>query len=630
MRWSYLIPRLVIVALIWAFVTFGLDPSLKYAAKESLQAVTGAKADIGAFETGFFPPRISVRSVALADKDKPGTNLAEFDKMSLLLAGAPLLRKSYVVEEAEITGVRFGTFRNDDGQLEIEPGSDEPTIPPWVTDKLKNIGDEWIDSLTDQVKNQLDPNSLESYTVGTALYEKWDGRFHQMNTTIKTAKAELDSLKQQMDAAKEGNTVDQIQNYLQLAQRADLLLRNSRGIADQFRTSVPLEVRQDFQLLDQAQKNDRARVGQTIRMLKPDPRRITESLIGEEMYLQLQHMLSWVETIRGYQHELKQPPAPERYRGRDFEFAIFNPTPKVLCRRMLLNGELMLSDVPTPFEAVVNNITSDPKLLGQPAVLQASTGGEMPVRLLVEHNATQEISTTKLAADFTDQKVQQLSAGKAGSNQLTANLSNMHWIANVVVVEDRIEGEVSVHSDFGNTEVRTAHKAAATLAGLTQHTLAGVTEVNAKMTLSGQIKRPQVSVTSDLGDQISAGFKTAFDSYLPQMKGELLAMLDGYVDEQKKELSAKLGGRYTGLLADHKQLMDGIAQAKQIAMDLRSGRANPNSIYKAVSQTGVLSDKDQGKVDSTMGKANKIFNGMQDPNKALLDALPRLKKKLFR
>lgn len=630
MRWSYLIPRLVIVALIWAFVTFGLDPSLKYAARESLQAVTGAKADIGEFETGFFPPRISVRSVALADKDKPGTNLAEFDEMKLLLAGAPLLRKSYVVENAEISGVRFGTSRSDDGQLEIDPGSGESTIPPWITDKLKNVGDEWIDSLTDQLKQQLDPNSLESYRVGSALYEKWDGRFHQMNATIKTAKTELESLKQQMDAAKQGDTVDQIQNYLQLAQRADLLLRNSRGIADQFKTSVPLEVRQDLLQLDQAQKNDRAMVGQTIRMLKPDPRRITESLVGEEMYLQLQQMLSWLETIQGYQQELKQPPPPERYRGRDFEFEIFNPTPKVLCRRMLLNGELMLSDVPTPFEAVVNNVTSDPKLLGHPAVFEAKTGGEMPVQLIVEHDATREVSTTKLAADFTDQKVQHLSAGKADGNQLTANLSNMHWTANVIVVENRIQGEVKVRSDFGNTEVTTAHKAAASLAGLTQQTLASITTVNAKMTVSGEIKKPQVSVTSDLGEQVAGGFKTAFDAYLPQMKGELLAVFDGYVEKQKKELTGKLGGRYTDLLADHKQLMEGITQARQLAMDLRSGQANPNSIYKAVSQSGVLSDKDQNKVDKTMGKANKIFDGMQDPNKALLDALPVFQKKLFR
>ncbi len=46
MRWTYVIPRLVIVALIWAFMAFGFDPLLRYSAIQSLQAVTGAKVDI--------------------------------------------------------------------------------------------------------------------------------------------------------------------------------------------------------------------------------------------------------------------------------------------------------------------------------------------------------------------------------------------------------------------------------------------------------------------------------------------------------------------------------------------------------------------------------------------------------
>ena len=72
MRWSYLIPRLMIVALIWAFFAFGFDPALRYGATETLQAVTGAKADVGEVVTEFFPPRVTVDSFALADRSKPG------------------------------------------------------------------------------------------------------------------------------------------------------------------------------------------------------------------------------------------------------------------------------------------------------------------------------------------------------------------------------------------------------------------------------------------------------------------------------------------------------------------------------------------------------------------------------
>ena len=630
MRWSYLVPRLIILAIIWGFMTYGFDPALRYTATQSLQAVTGAKADIGVFETGFFPPRLTINSVALASKSKPGTNLVEFDSMRLSIAGAPLLRKSYVVEEAVVTGVRFGTARNDNGQLETSPESNEPTVPPWITEKLKNIGDEWLDEFTGQIKEQLDPNHLESYRLGNQLYVKWDARFDDMSVKVKATKEELQQLKEQMDEAKRGDALQQVEKYLLLAQRADLMLRNTRAVIDNFKDTVPLEVKQDFALLDQAQKNDRAMVTETIHSLKPDSRKITESLIGEEMYLQLQHMLTWVETIRSYQDDLRQPPPPERESGRDFEFEIWNPTPRVLCRKMLMNGELMLGKTPTPFEASLTDVTSDPGLLGRPAVMNLTTGGDSPIQVVMQHDATGDIPSTRLAADFSDNSVQQLAAGRADKNLITASISNLRWKARVILVEDTIQGEVNVVSDFGNPEFRTTQKSVALLAGLTQETLSGISSVNATMTMSGSIKRPEVRITSDLGEQFSAGFQTAFQSFVPKMQGELVAMFDGYVDKQRQKLSTKLGGRYTELLADNQKILDGLTQARQLAMDLRSGHVDPNAIFKQVSQTGVLSEKDQKKANKVMGQANQVLDGFKDPNKALIDSLPLLRKKLLK
>lgn len=630
MRWSYLIPRLVILSIIWTFMTFGLDPALRYTATQSLQAITGAIVDIGVFETGFFPPRVTVRSVALASKGKPGTNLVAFDRMHLYFAGTPLLRKSYVVEDAVITGVRFGTARNDNGQLDRLPESDDPTVPPWVSEKLKNIGDEWLDEFTEQIKGQLDPNLLESYRVGNEVYAKWDARFEDMSVRVKAARIELESLKQQMEAAKSGDALQQVEKYLQLAQRADLMMRNSRSILDQFKNTVPLEVKQDFARLEQAQKNDRAVVGDTIRCLKPDSRKITQSLIGEEMYLQLQKMLTWLETLRSYQEELRQPPAPERYRGQDFEFAIWNPTPRVLCQKMLLSGELMLGKVPTLFEASLTDLTSDPRLVGRPTMMNVATSGTNPIQIVVQHDATQDVATTRLAADFVDTNIQHLTAGNANKHQLTASLRNQRWKARVMLVEDTIQGEISVVCDFEKPEFQTTQKSVAMLAELTEQSLSDINCINATLTMSGPVKHPEVRVSSDLGEQFAAGFQAAFASLMPQMKGELIAVLDGYVEKQKQELSAKLGGRYAELLADNQKILEGLTQARQLALDLKSGHIDPNEIFRQVSQSGVLSEKDQQKANKVLEKTSKVLEGLNDPNKAMIDSLPSLRKKLFR
>lgn len=632
MRWGYLIPRLIIVGIIWAFMVFGFDPLLHYSATETLQSVTGAKADIEELSTGFFPPRAGVRRVALASASKPGTNLLEFDEMKLSLAGAPLLRRSYVVDEAKVTGVRFGTSRSDNGQLERKPEdeSEGPTIPPWLSEKVKNMGDEWLENFTEQAKAQIDPNRLETYRVGNEVYAKWDTRFKEINIQIKTTQAQLKSLEQQVKDAKSGETLDQIQKYIQVAAQADLMIRESRDLANQFKTSVPVEVRNDFARLDQAQKNDRENVANTIRMLKPDSRRISESLIGEEMYLQLQQMLTWVEFLRGSLDQVKGPPEPERSRGRDFEFPILNPTPKMLCRKMLIDGELMLSHVPTPFRAVLTDVTSDPKLHGRPALLQVSTAGEMPVQVMIRHDATQAVATTDLAADYTDQKEQKLSAGKADGDRLVASLKNMHWKARLSLVEDQITGQIDVSSEFGNSQFQTKSPYATALAGVTQDTLASISTVNATITLNGSVLRPKVTMTSDLGEKIAAGFETAFAANLPQMKEQAMALISTYAQEQKQTLAAKLGKPYQEITADYAKLVASLDEVRAIAQNLRSGQVDPNAIFQQVSQTGLLKEKDQQKADKYMGTANKVLDGLKDPNTAILNSLPGLQRKLFR
>lgn len=632
MRWTYLIPRLIILGIIWAFMAFGFDPLLRYSAVQTAQSITGAKADVPSLQTGFFPPKMFVNSVALASRTKPGTNLVEFDEMRLQMAGDPLLRKSFVVDEAVVTGVRFGTSRNDNGQLEVEEDAEPagPIIPPWLSDKMKNIGDEWVENFTQQAKQQLDPNRLESYRVGNELYIKWDGRFKEMNVRLDTSRAQLEALKRQIDEAKKGETIEQVEKYLQIAQQSDLLLRDTRGLLTQFKTNVPRELQQDFARLDQAQKNDRATAAEAIQMLKPDSRQITESLIGEEMYLQLQTLLTWVETLRGYQEDLKAPEAPERSRGRDFEFPLYNPTPGMLCRRMSIDGEFMLSDIPTPFSATLTDVTSDPKMHGRPALLRVTTEGESPVDLVVRHDATGDITKTDLGVNYTDRVPQQLSAGKPDRDHVTASIDNMRWVARLTLVEDGITGRIDVTSDFGQPQVRVQNRYAASLAGMAEQTLAGISTVNATLQINGTIRNPQIDISSNLGEQMAAGFETAFASFVPLMKQQLTAELNTFVDKQRQEFIAKYQGKASELLADYENVISGLNQANELASAFRSGNLQPDAVFKFASDNGMLKEKDQQKVEEYRSKTDDVLNGLRNPQQTLQDKLPGLlKKKLF-
>ena len=125
MRWSYIIPRLSALLLLWLAVFFGFDPLLKWGLKKAGQSVAGAKVDIGRVKTKFFPPSINIVEVAVADKANPFTNIVEFNSLSFAMAGRPLLEKKVLVEKAALSGLQFSTPRKTSGALPFAPKEPE-------------------------------------------------------------------------------------------------------------------------------------------------------------------------------------------------------------------------------------------------------------------------------------------------------------------------------------------------------------------------------------------------------------------------------------------------------------------------------------------------------------------------
>ena len=138
MRWTYIIPRLMIISLLWGFLAYGVDPLLRYETVQSFQSITGAKVDVAELTTTYFPPSFTIQRMALASAGRPGKNLVEFDELHVKLESHSLSRRRFVIEDGHIDGLRFDTRRPDDGQLEFTAEPAE-TDPSWVTEKLTEL-----------------------------------------------------------------------------------------------------------------------------------------------------------------------------------------------------------------------------------------------------------------------------------------------------------------------------------------------------------------------------------------------------------------------------------------------------------------------------------------------------------
>ncbi len=222
--------------------------------------------------------------------------------MHFRLEPSSLSRRRFVLKKDISQGVQFDTDRSDDGQLEMvdEPVSEEPS---WISDKLTELGNDWLQNLTEQVKSELDPNTLETYRVGREMYGKWDTRFEDMTARAKALEPRVRELKVRFENAKKGDTLEQIEQYLLVSQEAEQLIREAQEFQVELKGIVP-EVREDFKSLNESRERDQEKIRHKLSLLKPDGRRITQALLGKPMYRQLQQILTWVEAAREYQSEL--------------------------------------------------------------------------------------------------------------------------------------------------------------------------------------------------------------------------------------------------------------------------------------------------------------------------------------
>lgn len=607
MRWTWLIPRLILMTLIWSAFAFGMDPWLRHTVIQTAQSATGAKADIGSFKTGLFPPLLHVSNVALASASSPGTNLVEFDELQCRLGGNPLLRKSFVIEEARLTGVRFGTVRNDDGQLELHPAP-EPQAPSWLTEKLSEVGDEWLEELIVDVREQLDPNTLETWRTGQELSEKWEQRMESLQQELKLLKPRVDLLEKRLDDAKQLRSVARVQQYLQLATDGEQLLREVNKLQSRIQGLVP-EGQSDLKLLDQARQNDQQQIVRKIHQLRPNPRRITESFIGPEMYRQLHQALSWLQLGSNYHQEIRRQAEVVRHRGHDVEFPIRNPTPRFLCRRMELSGELSIDQQLMPFHAVLSDVSSDPMLLGEPAVFRLSTAGEQPLRIAIRHDAATGIPQTDVIAELHQSEHRQLSVGNAKTAVFEAGLANSRWAARIRLSENNVNGTISLESDFVKASV-TSQKMNPLMQSAVADVFRGVQSIDATIQIDGTVDAPELGIQSRFGDSIAAGLQTAFAHQAERMKAELTNRLAQMATEQKQRLSKELNSRYQELVADHSRTLQQVKQTQQLLASVRSGQADPRQLFRQVSESGILPNGKQEKVQRQLDQADKLLKGL--------------------
>ncbi|MCA9067357.1 MAG: TIGR03545 family protein [Planctomycetaceae bacterium] len=573
MRWTYLIPRLLIVALVWGFFFYAFDPIMRWSVTKTGEQMNGAKVDVAEVKTTFFPPVLEMTNVQVADRGKPGRNLLEFENFRVKMASGPLAHRKVVIEEGEITGLTFNTAREDSGQIDDADGFRfrEHVQLDDLRNKIKELGETWLQEALAAAKSQLDPQQLQTVQVSQALKMQWTARFQMYEAKLKDIETRVKNLKEGVKP--EGNTLQKIEAY----RKAALEVQNLIAEAKQMRVELSglgQTAGGDLQKLELAKQQDLANAKQKLKILQLDKEAISEALLGPELLATLEETLVWAKWTKETIGPITEAKEPTRSRGQDVEFSKpSDPHPEFLIRKLHVSGYARMDGEMIPYKGIIENITNDPKRWGKPVLLDLTIEGASKIHLTASIDRSGNVPNYELTVEYHLPQPTTINWGDAEKLAFQISSRETRWKAHVKLVDEQFLGQLTfqqapvqivpqskVSSEMGTGMVVTPvkfewdpqqelHRA---LAGV----LGQVTRLDAEVQLTGSMDDPQWTLSSSLGPQVAAGVESYLFNEMTRRQSQLVGEMErraseeiadfrGVLTEKFRNSGARLNGTET-------------------------------------------------------------------------------------
>jgi uncharacterized protein (TIGR03545 family) len=335
---------LVIMVLLTAYGYLFIDDHLEWAIESQSTQLLGAEVNIRDFTTGWLSPSISIEGLRVTDPDRPTTNWIEIDEISARLSGYQLLKLKYVVEDAVLSGVYFGTERSTKGWVARDGGDVH-----WIFESSKSL---FSSSLESQTSGNILGEGLDILGGGSSekLLEQYRGQL-SMTTEIENTRSKLETARQQLNQQKNAlptsSELDNLQTEIKnltskegsgfagLLNKRDKIknltdrLKNYKSNLDSFRSqlnSLSSELNSSVSAIQQSLEQDQDFLRDKISLPSFNLDNPTQALLEGFVRRRLGSMAQYLEYARPYlyssaQEETKdEPPRSEALTGRDYRY----------------------------------------------------------------------------------------------------------------------------------------------------------------------------------------------------------------------------------------------------------------------------------------------------------------------
>lgn len=516
-RFSYLIPRIIIIALIVTGVFMSQDPLLQRLSIQRLENMTGAKAEIGELKFDPATGKLMIKEFALADPHSPMRNFFQTDIAYLEVDLKHFPDGQVVIKDGSVEGLVFGAPRTDSGALASPQTKTPPSQPdlvsppqdtlPSLDSKIAEIGQNWLDQFPVHTKVAPRIEDIDFLKKSDELPLSFRTRLSDQLQQIGSLQRQINEInaerrlaaKQHPNPLRPNNNDKFERDFAELAQKSQLITNDF--------VSLEREALQYRERLRTDYENEILKLKEFSSTAPFEGEAISKLLLTQIQEERVAEIVAWFKVFRNSIPDPQTSFVPAPIRGTNLNLpGVAAKKPSLLIENLKIDGEGRFANEHMKFYGTVENLTPEPHLHDLPTTINLRAQGAQhfianctldrrtPISQdLLKLQCPQFILSEKLLGDDNSLLVtlgggSQIQADielTATGNQLTGKLIFRH--ANVALHVDKLNEIV------GGKDVALQ---------LNQ----GVTSVESFETavyLSGTIDDYRIEFTSDLGEKFA-------------------------------------------------------------------------------------------------------------------------------
>jgi uncharacterized protein (TIGR03545 family) len=585
-RWKAILPFLLVTGLLAAlWLLFGAE-FVRRSSEDYATTALGAEVDIGGLAITESRSRVTVTGLQVADPYDRTRNLFEAGRIVLDIDPIPLLEKKLVIDQMELTGLRFMVPRRTPAR-EIKSTGIAQRVRAQVGD-WKHQFDVPLLSLTpiDTIKALvLDPTKLGTVQAAQALTRQGDSVRKALETAIGAVQPGpvIDSaraLAARLAATSPARLGVQgsVQAAADLKRALDQLGRVKQqvaGLQQSAQSGVKL-LGQGARDLDAAREKDYQFARGLLQLPSISAPDISYLLFGPATASMFEQALYYANLGRSYLPPGLDPlrkPGPTRLRmaGSTIAFPRLKAWPTFLLRQGKIGFSFGGDSTAGAFGATVQGLTSEPAVYGKPTFFSARGGLQGAVPLSVELGGALD-HVTATPRDSLRASLAGIPLPAFSLPGLPYRLAPGRGEASFAFAldGDRLRGAWSLHSaHLSAALVDSAQgKSQTQLQALVGRVLGGVQSLELDARLDGTISKPSLQISSNVGDALAGGIRNVLGQEVTRAEAKVRAEVDRQTAQAVGQAQKLVAGvendlaREIGLQSDQLSQVDALLQAQ--------------------------------------------------------------------